>query len=262
MTNKPPLSPSLSMKPSVGPKRPQSQPPQQTRVEAEKLDPAVFFGKRKSPEQELLENAEPIVPQPQASRPPPPKTEDLPPEEPEEKEREDSLYDKAISDSLLDKIVKQYGLDPVKIYDATLEASEVANPLPVSFRALTWNDYNWGIGTMAELLKSQDFAFVSTDLQRSQLYQALTACRCVLKIDGHWVWDIFKLTEDIKKMNPAWQGDNFGVPPLVANMLALKVFDLFRNKLHYNLLYALEQVVRESSDAEGQESSDSEENPT
>jgi hypothetical protein len=253
------------MKPSVGPKRPQ--PAQQTRVEAEKLDPSVFFGSRKSPEQELLENAEPIVPQsqampPQAMPPQAPPTVEEPPVE-ERAEKEESLYDKAISDSLLDRLVKQYGLDPVKIYNVELESSDVSAPLPVSFRALTWNDYNWGIGTMADMLKSQEFSFISTDLQRSQLYQALTACRCVIKIGSHWVWDIFNLTEDIKKINTSWKGDtNFGVPPFIINMLALKVFDLFRNKLHYNLLYALEQAVRESSDAEGQESSGSEENPT
>lgn len=261
MTTKPPLSPSLSMKPSVGPKRPQ--PAQQTRVEAEKLDPSVFFGSRKSPEQELLENAEPIVPQT-----PPPQQAAVPPaeaprNEPEQrKEPEKSIYDRAIGDSLIDKLVKQYGLDPVKIYDASITATDGAAPLPVSYRTLTWNDYNWGIGTTAELLKSSDFSFVSTETQRSQLYQALTSCRCLLKIDGNWVWDVFELTDDIKSMNPAWKGDtHIGIPPLVTSMIALKVFDLFRNKLHYNLLYALEQVVRESSDAE-ELGNDEQENPT
>ncbi len=251
MTTKPPASPSLSMKPGVGPKKPPQAPqPQPTRVEASKLDPSVFgFGTKKSPEQELLENAEPITAPAPKQAPPP--VQDIPEEPEPPKEKEKTVFEAVVTGSLLDSLIREYGLDQVKTYEANLEASDYGKALPVTFRALNWDDYNWGLGILVDMVKSPDFLYIKKEEQRNQLYKCITACRCVLKINGFWVWDLFEMTNDIKAMNPSWKGDtHVGIPSVAVSLLALKTFDLFKNKLHYNLLYALEQQIRETSDVE------------
>jgi hypothetical protein len=247
MTNKPPLSPSLSMKPSVGPKKPQPQPTQPMRVEAEKLDPSVFFGKKKSPEQELLENAEPIVPQtPAAPAPMPIEQEDTTAYEQDATDSKDkkSFIDNAVSDSLIDKLVEEYGFEPSELRESSLQAPG-GKPLKISFRAVNWDDYAWALSAVQvkEKEEEKNGNFFS-EAQRAQIYQALTACRCIVKISDVWVWDLFDVRQEIKKVKPSWDGvSHSAVPSFIANVVTLRVFDLFSKKLHPDLLFSLSDVV-------------------
>jgi hypothetical protein len=243
MTNKPPLSPSLSMKPSVGPKRPQ--PAQQTRVEAEKLDPSVFFGNRKSPEQELLENAEPIVPQVTQAPLEEPEAEPVKSLETEDnKDKKKSFIDNAVSDSLIDKLVEEYGFEPNEIREGTLQAPG-GKPLAISFRAVNWDDYSWALSAVQAKEKEEEkIGNFFSDAQRAQVYQALTACRCIVKIDNSWVWDLFDVRQEIKNVKPSWDGiSHSAIPSFIVNVMTQRVFELFSKKLHPDLLFSLSDVV-------------------
>lgn len=256
---------SLSMRPTIRPPAARPQPGQQT-VEAEKIDPSVLgvTPRMVSKEQELLDNAEPIpLPEERPMPLPPVATKEVnaAPTMPEEPKK--SMFEEVVPTSLLDRIVKEYGLNRAVVHEALLDGPGLKSPLLVHFRALSWDDYNWGLGMMSNLI-TQDPQVFSSDAQRTQTYRDLVACRCVLKIDGHWVWDIFKMRQELLALNPAWTTDQqFGIPAHKINEMASQVFSLFREKLHYNLLSALGEAVRDVAPDEEQEEGESEqENPT
>lgn len=260
MTMKPTMAPGMNLpgrRPATPPGR--SQPQEQQFTETTKVDPASTFGigKRKSPEQELMDNAEPIAtPPPPRPLPEPQQVQQPEPPKPPKKAPLDELVD----DDIISRIVQEYGLDPVVVHEANLAAPGLKKSLSVHFRTLTWDDYNWGLAALQQRAQSnQDTSYLQSDAQRSQFYRALTACRCVLKIDNAWVWDIFKLRSDIKFANPEWNGDtHIGVPEFFIGTIAQRVFDLFRKKLHYDLLFALDDAVR----AAGEEQKPEDDNPT
>lgn len=264
-----PNPPSLSMKPGPKVGAPRAAPASQQKpvVEAERLDPAVFGvgPKKKSAEQELLENAEPIgAPKAPAPEPAPRPVAAAPAPQaapaPAPKKEEKTLSEELIDDDLLSRLMTEYGIDPVKLHEASLDGEGLKKPLKVHFRTLTWDDYSWAMAHMQKKLSTPDEAsFLQTEVQRTQMYQALTSCRCVLKIDGNWVWDIFKLRQLILDANPAWDGEShLGVPDFIVSTIAVKVFDLFRKKLHHDLLFALDDAVR----SQGSGEPETEDNPT
>ena len=269
MTTKTP--PSMSMKPGIGlpSRKPVQNAEPRSHIEAEKLDPAIFgVANKKSPEQDLLDNAEPIdfSPKPTPARkpaisPPEPAEEKLS-EKPKEKEL--SVYDAMVPDSLLDRLISEYSLNTVRLHEADLEAPGLAKPLFVHVRAMTWDDHNWAIGVMAEKLANHEEASaVSTEGQRLQFYQAAVSCRCLVKIDDQWVWEVFGVTDSIKRLNPNWDGTtHIGIPANIASLIAHNVLDLFRKKLHYNLLYALDEIVKEVSKKEEAGVEEEPSNPT
>jgi hypothetical protein len=245
MTNKPVAPPSMNMKPgSTLPGRKPSAPQARTFVESEKIDPSAFgIPRRKSPEQEILENAEPITP------PPEPRPEPVIPDSPplaEPKQPKTSVFDELVPESILDRIVREYGIVPTETFESSLVADGMAKPLVVCHRALNWDDYNWGIGVLSDMLSSpEEKSFLASEGQRTQMYQAIVACRCVLKIDNDWVWDVFKARDAIANVNPSWTGDTqVGIPPTMIGLLAKQVLSLFRTKLHFDFLVALDEAVR------------------
>lgn len=278
MTNKPmPSSPApINMRPGASlPGRKPGLPPQaksssasatKPQIDVEKLDPATFgIGKRKSPEQELLENAEPIdlsAPQP-APRAAAPEIERKP-EPPVEAPKVDkkSYLDEALSDSLISRLVEEYGFEPTILHERQL-AIPNGKSLKVHFRSLSWDDYSWALAAVQRLEKEeQKNGVLFSDTQRAQTYQALSACRCVLKLADTWVWDIFELRDEIMKVQPKWTGDSpVGVPDFFIGTMTNKLFDLFRKKLHPDLLFALDDAVRSMSANENSDE-DKSENPT
>jgi hypothetical protein len=227
------------------------------------VSPDAFgIGKKKTPEQELIENAEPIdfhasKPAPIAPPPPPPP----PPAVPEK-----SLTDTLVTDDLISKLVEEYGFDAASLTEVSLKGVGLKKPLSVHYRPLSWEDHTWGLAAVHFRLKNgQDTSLLETETQRTQFYKAITVCRTVVKIDGHWVWDLFKVRDLIKTANPAWSGEtHIGVPDFLAGRIAQQVFDLFRKKLHYDLLFDLDAAVRKSGDGEDkdEDAEDEDENPT
>ena len=272
MTTKTP--PSMSMKPGIGLPSRKAAPKTEnrTQVEAERLDPAIFgFSKKKSPEQELLDNAEPIDFRQKAPPPPPPpvvqdedKEEAF--EKPVEKKKEKKEYiDKVVSDKLIDRLVEEYGFEPAKTHEALLPVPGGKKPLRVNFRSLTWDDYSWALSAIQRKEKEEEAAGnMWSDSQRAQSYQALTVCRCVVKVADVWVWDLFDMQEEIKSIKPRWAGDtHIGIPDFFINTMAQLVFELFRKKMHPDLLFLLDDAVRTTSQKEdGEEEEAADENPT
>lgn len=272
MTTKTP--PSMSMKPGIGLPSRKAAPKTEnrTQVEAERLDPAIFgFSKKKSPEQELLDNAEPIDFRQKAPPPPPPpvvqaddKEEAF--EKPVEKKKEKKEYiDKVVSDKLIDRLVEEYGFEPAKTHEALLPVPGSRKPLRVNFRSLTWDDYSWALSAIQRKEKEEEEKGSTwSDSQRAQAYQALTVCRCVVKIADVCVWDLFDMKEDIKAVKSRWDGDtHIGIPEFFTNTMAQMVFELFRKKMHPDLMFILDEAVRTASNKEEEEEEEAaDENPT
>lgn len=263
MTNKPPSPspPSLAMRPNLPGRKPgQAQKPmtptEKSQVEVEKLDPAVL-GVRKSPEQELLENAEPIVPSPVPTRPMPQPMAPAPmasPSAPPPPEKKDFL-DENVPDKLIDKLVEEYGFEEAVIREKIISAA-TGKSLKVHVRSMTWDDYSWALSTVQRKEKEdrEKHGLIMTDAQRAQFYQALVACRCVVKIADAWVWDLFELRSSIKNVQPNWSGEtHVGMQEFFMSALALKTFDLFRKKLHPDFLFQLDDAVRSLTEAEEKE---------
>ena len=272
MTTKTP--PSMSMKPGIGLPSRKAAPKTEnrTQVEAERLDPAIFgFSKKKSPEQELLDNAEPIDFRQKAPPPPPPpvvqdedKEEAF--EKPVEKKKEKKEYiDKVVSDKLIDRLVEEYGFEPAETHEAMLPIPNSKKTLHVNFRSLTWDDYSWALSAIQRKEKEEEaLGNLWSDSQRAQAYQALTVCRCVVKVADVWVWDLFDMQEEIKAVSSRWKGDtHIGIPEFFSNTLAQRVFELFRKKMHPDLMFLLDEAVRTASNKEESEEEEvTDENPT
>lgn len=251
---------SMSMKPGIG--LPSRKPTPQkaesrTHVEAEKLDPSVFGLKKKSPEQELLDNAEPMDFSPKPV-PKPAQAEPAPPPEPEPEEEKKEYLDEAVDDNLIERLVEEYGFEPAKVYQAKLPIPGTKKVLKVGYRPMNWDDYSWALAAVQRRETEENKIGNSwSDAQRAQMYQALTACRCVVSLAGTPVWDLFDARQEIKAVKPSWNGEShIGIPDFFLGSFAQKTFELFRKKLHPDLLFALDEAVREK-DEESEE-----DNPT
>jgi hypothetical protein len=262
----------MSMKPGIGLPSRKAAPKTEnrTQVEAERLDPAIFgFPKKKSPEQELLDNAEPLDFR-RKPEPPPPA---IPPaikaevtESPVENKKEKKEYiDKVVSAKLIDRLVEEYGFETAETHEALLPVPNSNKTLRVNFRSLTWDDYSWALSAISRKEKEEEaLGNLWSDSQRAQAYQALTVCRCVVRIADIWTWDLFDMQEEIKAVSSRWQGDtHIGIPEFFSNTMAQRVFELFRKKMHPDLLFLLDEAVRTASNKEENEEEEvTDENPT
>lgn len=251
------------MGPKVGPAaRPGFTPPRPgpaPQVEVEKFDPATLAAQAqarqappqpapsfKSREQELMENAERIDLRNVQTKPPP-KEEEAPPLAPPDPPKDP--LETLVSDDLISRLEAQFGVQPEKIHDAKLEAR--GKSITVSFRLPVYDDYIWAMAVLErKILAQEDTSLLQTEAQRNNMLMHLVACRAVQKIEGQWLWDVFKRTAEIRAVNPAWSGESMeGVPDFVQGTMANAVYDLFRKRLHADLLFDLEKVVREADAA-------------
>jgi len=151
-----------------------------------------------------------------------------------------------VSDDLLAQLEREFGTHPDVLKDVVLTVKD-AKSLEVAIRAPSYDDYIWALAWFEEQGKpgNPDAGLFRTAQQRESLLKHLTACRCVQKIRGQWIWDIFKRQKQIRAVNPHWTGDRMtGVPDFIQGRLTIDVFKLLR-KLHPDLMFNLESQVEQ-----------------
>ena len=217
--------------------------PKKTEVETTKIDPSSFL--KKTPTQELMENLEPIGSAP-ARAPAPPveppvfETPAVPPPEPKP-------APVILEDDILSSLIGEYGFEPMKLHRLDLTISASPKILVVDVRVPDWDDHSRSMLFMQNQLEDPaKRALVQTTTQQEQMYGIATACGCVVKINDHFVWDIFKVRDAIKLANPRWAGDTaVGVPDSIKIGLAEAVMDFFRHKIHPDFLLTLDEKIQE-----------------
>lgn len=265
---KPAMSPTVSglnLPGKRSPVPPQArQAPPQT-VETTKLDPAELgLGMvQKSKEQELLENAEPIFsPPPQPSQVKKKPAQQPPAVSPIREPEKDALTT-LVSTKLVDQLAREYGFDPIGLHAIDLKFKNKV--LKVEFRAPTYDDYLWSLALLQRGLETDD-SYLQTDVQRQQFYTSIVSSRCVQKVNGQWLWDLFEIKDQIEAVAPMWRAESFvGVPDFMTGTMAKMTLDLFRTKLHYQFLYDLTDAIQalEREDKKQEESTEERsENPT
>lgn len=144
-------------------------------------------------------------------------------------------------DSLLKRLEQRFSVQ--RTFTKTLKST--LGDLTVVCRLRNFDDYLWAIDEIVRE-QAEPTAAAFGENARSALAKHASACRCVLKIEGEWVWDVFQLRADIQAVQPQWTGEtHVGLPEFYVNVLARNVFDLFRHKLHSDLLFDLNSVLEE-----------------
>ena len=144
---------------------------------------------------------------------------------------------------LVNRLEQRFGMKPEELHDVTLSAG--GEDLVVSLRLPLYDDLIWAVAVITEELEQgQNIGVVQTDVQRERLLQHLSSVRCVVKIEGEWLWEIFNMGPAIKELSPGWSGESMiTVPDFFQGTMAKQVWRLFRHRLHPDLLFDLNRKV-------------------
>ena len=209
-------------------------------VETTRIDPSSFL-KKETPEQSLMDNLEPVVAPPRYEAPP--AQAELPASPPPVLPA--PKKDLVIDNQTLYALIEEYGFEAGETHRYELFAAGIKSPLVVDVRAPNWDDHNWGLMWMQKQFGNASTAIhVQTETQRTHIYQAALACRCVVKIKDQFIWDIFGMRDLIKKTNPQWNGEShIGIPEVIASPMTETVIDFFRHRVHMDYLVELDDAV-------------------
>ena len=260
MPQPPPQPPRMGMKmgPQARPGFKAPTPAPETQVEVEKFDPASLAPPPRVPtprrtEEDLLANAEPIdirrpLPGAVAAEIQKQKKEAEPAVAPPEP-MGDPL-EKMAPDSLIARLEARFGIQPEKFYEAELSA--MGQKLGITFRVPAYDDYIWSMAVIErKLLNQEDASLLQTDSQRNNMMEHLVYCRAIVKIDGNWLWQVFQREAEIRSVVPGWDGQTWdAIPDFVRGTMASATYELFRKRLHADLLFELEKAVKKVSEAE------------
>jgi hypothetical protein len=229
-------------RPGFTPPRPQPE----AQVEVEKFDPATLVRPPVRPpmSEKDLEPLDLKKPIPTEAPPPKPAEPAVAPPEPMP-----DILEKMVPDSLISKLEARFGIQPEKFHEAVIEA--MGQTLDVSFRIPAYDDYIWAMAVVErKLLNQEDASLLQTDAQRTNMMTHLVDCRAIVKIDGQWLWQVFNREAEIRTVVPSWDGQAWDViPDFIRGTMATAVYELFRKRLHADLLFSLEKVVKEAEEA-------------
>lgn len=243
-----------SMAPKPGPKRPGFRPPaarEMPQVEVERVDPQTVLQPR-APVQDLVDNMEDMdlskVPLKALAEKQKQEKEALGPP-PELADPVGDPLDVVITDDLVNSIAKKYGVVGDRYFDVEVPVGRMK--LPIVVRVPEYEDGMWVLGHLSEKMKnSEDVSLLMTALQREEMTRQLVAARCVRKIDGHYVWDLFKARDAILKVVPTWDGEDYWrIPDFIQGTLAVAVYS-YLIRFDPNLMFALADQVEEIHDRE------------
>ena len=254
-------------RPGFTPPKPQPE----AQVEVEKFDPAMLAPQPRPPrppratEEDIMANAEPInLKAPlRSATPPPQKPAEAPMTPP--KPQEEPL-EKMVPDSLIARLEAKFGIQPETFHEAVLEA--MGHKLNVTFRVPSYDDYIWSMAIIERKINAQeDESLLQTTTQRNNMLQHLVDCRAIVKLEGEWLWQVFKREAEIKTILPTWDGKWDTIPDFIRGTMAVAVYDLFRKRLNADLLFALEAVVKriekpETVKADGEDEDEDTEDPS
>jgi hypothetical protein len=177
--------------------------------------------------------------------------------------------DVIVTDDLLARLNAKYGGEESKFYDFEVYVKGQAMSLTV--RKPEYEDGMWVLGVLSGKAKrGEDISLMMEATQREELMKHILASRVVVKIDGNWVWDIFKATRGILEVNPSWDGqDPLGIPDFLQGTIAISVYNFFR-RLDPNLPFQVGAKVEEitaaarkkATEDDGDEEEEAAEDPT
>lgn len=218
-------------------------------VETQRIDPKQVFDaaalakQGKTREQDLMEHGTPID-----LTKPPPKPEDKKDPKPAPiltKSPPKDPMEAVVSDDLITKLEQEFGFERNVYVDKQLDFR--GKKLTVTLRRNEDDDFLWAMAIIARMLRSQGSeAIMSEDVGRSQVLRRILAARMVIKIEGKPIWDLFKKRKEISAVVPNWDGESVEmIPDFMRGVLAQEVYELFRAKLHPDLMFALLEAVDE-----------------
>ena len=255
----PPQPPRVSPMKMGSQGRPGFTPPKpgpDAQIEVEKFDPATLARPPRPPrpnsEQEIMANAEPIdirKPLPGAV------AADIQKRETEAKAQPAAAppdpmgepLDKMVPDSLIARLEARFGIQPETFYDAELSA--MGQKMTVSFRTPGYDDYIWSMAVIErKLLNQEDASLLQTDAQRNNMMEHLVACRAIVRLEGAWLWEVFGREAEIRSVVPGWDGKTWDIiPDFIRGTMAMATYELFRKRLHADLLFELEKAVKNAT---------------
>lgn len=274
----PPQPPRVSPMKMGSQGRPGFTPPKpgpDAQIEVEKFDPATLARPPRPPrpnsEQEFMANAEPID-----TRRPLPGAVAAAVAEKKQKEAADQPMappepvvdplEKMVPDSLISKLEARFGINPESFHEVKISA--MGQSLTVTIRLPSYDDYIWSMAVIERKLRNnEDASLLQTEAQRTNMMTHLVNCRSIVKMEGEWLWQVFDREADIRSVLPKWDGKSWeAIPDFVRGTMAVATYELFRKRLHADLLFDLEKAVKNvessarSATAEGEE--DVEEDPS
>jgi len=158
-------------------------------------------------------------------------------------EAEKSVLEENLKGDTISRLEERFGMKPEVLHEVTIEAS--GQTLGLSMRLPLYDDFIWAVADVtSKAERGEDLSLLSTEEQRSQMLQHLSSCRCVMKIDGEWIWDVFDYRGAIQQMSPNWDGESYiKIPDAFMGTLARRVYHLFRFRLHPDILFETNNCV-------------------
>lgn len=169
----------------------------------------------------------------------------LPPQE------EKDVLEETVKGDLISRLEERFGMKPEVLHDVMLEAG--GEDLKVSLRLPLYDDFIWAISVIERQVKSgEGLALMETETQREHMLKHLSSCRSLAKIEDEWVWDILGLRGAIMAVTPGWDGESMvRVPDAYQGVMAKQVYELFRQRLHPDLLFDLNRKTEDLLEKHG-----------
>lgn len=149
-----------------------------------------------------------------------------------------------VPDDLLTRLERELGLSSNTVYKQRLSIKDLV--LDFEFRRPSYDDYLWASGVWDRRLSGEEEELY-TPAQISQLIDHLTACRCVLRVNGSQPVEMFKMVPALNQYLEAlnrekWDGEPDSIPAAFANDATIKFFDKMRT-LHPAILAFISSEV-------------------
>lgn len=165
------------------------------------------------------------------------------PEKPEVPPAPKSPMETMVSDDILDEFDLEFMVDLQKTYKVNIN-SDLGMALDVTLLHPEASDYDWAAGHLTRLATADPTRMTSHE-ETMRLVEQLVACRCVVKVRDHDVWDFIKATKELVEVAPQWDKKSLrALPDFFRGVIAAEVHARFR-RWHPDMLLGLSMRVRE-----------------
>ena len=163
-----------------------------------------------------------------------------------EKPAADPLERAQISNSLVNTLLTRFNRLPnAALTDLVLQGDDDAS-IVVSVRKRDYKDNMWALGLLEQWVEAgKNLDILTSDIPRRTALEHLASVRCILKIDGEWIWEVTGHTSWLKKNNPAFDHDVKDVPLIILSQVHELIFELLQT-LHPTLLFQLDSAINDA----------------
>lgn len=164
----------------------------------------------------------------------------------------------AVPESLVSQVAQEMGLLPAPAYRSVSITTPEGVDLVFEVRSPSWEDMTWSMAQWTSV--RQRLPELATEYAVREAVTALTACRCVVKLNGHFLWDRLGLTSSIQATAPTWNGQTHkGIPSDTKALMAWALFDDLREEFMGVLSALSDEVMKKPETKEEKAAREAEE---